>query len=81
MYGCLPHLSSVCTANCLLDREYECCFGNQSLHCVLGRVSSFLCGFYSPVKEQSLSLVFGVVDSRSDCKLWCDVSETVVLSL
>lgn len=48
---------------------------------VLGRASSLLCGFYSPVKEQSLSLVFGVVDSRSDCKLWCDVSETVALSL
>lgn len=38
-------------------------------------------GFYSPIKEQSLSLVFGVEDSRSDCKLWCDISETVALSL
>ena len=71
----------MCTGNCPLDREYECCFGNQSLHCMLGRASSLLRGFYSPIKEQSLSLVFGVEDSRSDCKLWCDVSENVALSL
>ena len=56
-----------------------CCFGSQSLRCVLSRASSLLCGFYRPVKEKSLSLAVGTEESRSDCKPQCEVSETVVL--
>ena len=56
-----------------------CC--DQSLHWMLGRASSLLCGCHSPVRGRVCSPVVRVEAPRSGSKLQCEVGGTGALSL
>ena len=80
LYGCLPHLSSMCAGYSPLDRGC-CCCDDQSLHWLLSGDSSLLCGCHSPVGSRVSSTVVGIDASRSISELWCEVGGTGVLLL
>ena len=59
-------------------REWHC---NQSLHCMLSRASSLLCGCQSSVRSRICSPVVGADAPRSVYELQCGVGVTGALPL
>ena len=80
-YGCLPCLSSDLAGHHPLDMGYDWCCDDQSLHWMLGRASSLLCGCHSPIESRVCLPVVGVEAPRSSSKLHCEVGGTGALPL
>ena len=80
-YGCLTHLFSLCAGHYPLDRGCEWCCGDQSLHQMLSRTSSLLCGCHCPVGGRVCSRGVGVEAPRSVSELQCEVGGTETFPL
>ena len=79
--GCLPLLSSECAGHYLLDREYVCCGGDNSIYWMLDGASSLLWGCHDPIGGRVYSQNIVVEVPRSSSKLQCEVGGTGVLML
>ena len=55
----LAPLFSVYAGHCPLDRSCHSCCGDQSLHWIWSRASSFFCGCHFPVRSRGLFLIIG----------------------
>ena len=71
----------VCVGRYSLDRGCDLCCGDQSLHWMLSRASSLLCGCHSPVRGKVCSPDVRVEAPRSVSELWCEVGGTQTLPL
>ena len=80
-YGCLPCLSSGCVSHYPLDRGWDWCCGDQSLHWMLGRAFSLLCGCHSPVGGRVYSPVVDIEAPWSVSELQCEMGGTGALLL
>ena len=78
---CLPCLSLGCAGCHPLDRGCDWCCSDHSLHWMLGRASSLLCGCHSPIGGRVCTPVVGEEAPRSSSKLWCEVVRTGALLL
>ena len=75
------HVFPQCAGCYSLDRGCDWYCDDQSLHWILSRASSSLCGCQSPVWDRVCSPVVGVEAPRSISELWCEVGGTGTLLL